>query len=166
LRRDEDRASARLIPYDTDLSAVEAARRDPRRFDTLYRKYVAQVYSFALYELRDPHAAEDVTARAFMNALAGLPGFRDVLLGREADGLVERRNGVPAAVTALVADSVSRDLEQPDPKAAPLALALFAEPGKTAERTHEHIGRDVLGGVVVAELVEGEAVHLGDVLPV
>jgi RNA polymerase sigma-70 factor, ECF subfamily len=77
LRRDEERASARLIPYDTDLSAVEAARRDPHRFETLYRKYVAQVYSFALYELRDTHAAEDATARTFMNALAGLPRFAE-----------------------------------------------------------------------------------------
>lgn len=77
LRRDEERASARLVPYDTDRPAVEAARRDPRRFEALYRKYVAQVYSFALYELRDPHAAEDVTARTFMNALAGLPRFRE-----------------------------------------------------------------------------------------
>jgi len=77
LRRDEERASARLVPYDTDGPAVAAARRDARRFETLYRKYVAQVYSFALYELRDPHLAEDVTARTFMNALAGLPRFRE-----------------------------------------------------------------------------------------
>jgi len=56
---------------------VEAARRDPRQFEALYRKYVAQIYSFALYELRDPHAAEDVTATVFMRALAGLPRFRE-----------------------------------------------------------------------------------------
>jgi RNA polymerase sigma-70 factor, ECF subfamily len=56
---------------------VEAARRDPRRFEPLYRKYVAQVYSFALYELRDRQAAEDLTADVFMRALAGLPQFRE-----------------------------------------------------------------------------------------
>jgi len=56
---------------------VEAARRDPRQFEALYRKYVAQIYSFALYELRDPTAAEDVTATVFMRALAGLPRFRE-----------------------------------------------------------------------------------------
>jgi hypothetical protein len=49
-----------LLAYDADRPAVEAARRDPRQFEALYRKYVAQIYSFALYELRDPHAAEDV----------------------------------------------------------------------------------------------------------
>jgi RNA polymerase sigma-70 factor, ECF subfamily len=76
LRRGKDRASVRAN-LDADRSAVEQARRDPRAFEALYRKYVAQVYSFALYELRDPHAAEDVTAQVFLRALAGLPRFRE-----------------------------------------------------------------------------------------
>jgi len=62
---------------DVDRSAVERARHDPRAFEALYRKYVAQVYNFALYELRDPHAAEDLTAQVFLRALAGLPHFRE-----------------------------------------------------------------------------------------
>ncbi|HVM31244.1 MAG TPA: sigma-70 family RNA polymerase sigma factor [Candidatus Limnocylindrales bacterium] len=77
LRRDEESAQARTIPQDAERTAVEAARQDPRRFEALYRKYVAQVYSFALYELRNPHLAEDVTARVFTNALAGLGRFRE-----------------------------------------------------------------------------------------
>ncbi len=76
LRRGKDRASV-LVKFDVDRSAVQAARRDPRAFEALYRKYVAQVYNFALYELRDPHAAEDLTAQVFMRALAGLPSFRE-----------------------------------------------------------------------------------------
>jgi RNA polymerase sigma-70 factor (ECF subfamily) len=56
---------------------VEAARRDHGAFDALYRKYVAQVYSFALYETRDPHAAEDLTEQVFLKALHGLPRFRE-----------------------------------------------------------------------------------------
>jgi RNA polymerase sigma-70 factor (ECF subfamily) len=35
------------------------------------------VYSFALYELRNTHAAEDVTAQVFLQALSGLHGFRE-----------------------------------------------------------------------------------------
>ena len=62
---------------DRDRGLVEAARRDPRQFDALYRKYLAQVYSFAYYELRDHHAAEDATERVFMQALAGLPRFEE-----------------------------------------------------------------------------------------
>ena len=76
LRRGKDRASV-LVNFDVDRSAVEAARRDPRAFDALYRKYVAQVYSFALYELRDTHAAEDLTAQVFMRALDGLATFHE-----------------------------------------------------------------------------------------
>ena len=68
---------ARPEPFDTDRTSVDAARRDPGRFETLYRKYVAQVYSFALYETRDHHAAEDVTEQVFLRAFRGLPGFRE-----------------------------------------------------------------------------------------
>jgi RNA polymerase sigma-70 factor (ECF subfamily) len=68
---------AALVNLAADRSAVEAARRDPRAFEALYRKYVAQVYNFALYELRDPHAAEDLTAQVFLRALSGLRNFRE-----------------------------------------------------------------------------------------
>ena len=66
--------SARLDP---DRLLVVAAQADPARFEALYRKYVAQVYSFALYELRDHHEAEDVTERTFMLALSGLSSFEE-----------------------------------------------------------------------------------------
>ncbi len=62
---------------DPDRRLVVAAQADPTRFDALYRKYVAQVYSFALYELRDHHEAEDVTERTFMLALSGLSSFEE-----------------------------------------------------------------------------------------
>jgi RNA polymerase sigma-70 factor, ECF subfamily len=68
---------ARRARLDRDRSLVEQARRDPTRFDALYRKYLAQVYSYALYELRDHHAAEDATERIFMQALVALPRFEE-----------------------------------------------------------------------------------------
>ena len=74
----------RLIPLDRDRALVEAAQADPARFDALYRKYVAQVYSYALYELRDQHEAEDATERTFMAALANLARFDE--RARPADG--------------------------------------------------------------------------------
>jgi RNA polymerase sigma-70 factor (ECF subfamily) len=70
---------ARLARLDRDRGLVESARRDPAQFDALYRKYLAQVYSFAFYELRDHHAAEDATERVFMQALAALPRFEERL---------------------------------------------------------------------------------------
>jgi RNA polymerase sigma-70 factor (ECF subfamily) len=68
---------ARPARLDRDRGLVEAARRDPTCFDALYRKYLAQVYSYAYYELRDHHAAEDATGRVFMQALTGLPRFEE-----------------------------------------------------------------------------------------
>jgi RNA polymerase sigma-70 factor (ECF subfamily) len=80
----EQTARSRVVPLDRDRPLVEAAQRDPLQFDALYRKYLAQVYSYALYELRDHHAAEDATERTFLRALASLPRFREQ--ARPADG--------------------------------------------------------------------------------
>ena len=71
------RPASPVVPFDPDRPAVEAARRDPARFETLYRRYVAQIYSFALYETRDHHAAEDLTEQVFLRAFAALPRFRE-----------------------------------------------------------------------------------------
>ncbi|HEV8402675.1 MAG TPA: RNA polymerase sigma factor [Candidatus Limnocylindrales bacterium] len=74
----------RLAHLDRDRTLVEAAQADPARFEALYRKYLAQVYSFAFYELHDPHEAEDATERTFMAALANLGRFEE--RARPADG--------------------------------------------------------------------------------
>jgi len=66
-----------VVRLDPDRSLVRAAQADPARFDALYRKYVAQVYSFAHHELGDHHEAEDVTERTFLLALGALPRFRE-----------------------------------------------------------------------------------------
>jgi len=77
-------AVPRLAYLDRDRPLVEAARRDPARFDALYRRYLAQVYSYAYYELGDHHAAEDATERTFLAALANLGRFEE--RARPADG--------------------------------------------------------------------------------
>lgn len=85
-RRAADSAAhpTRIAHLDRDRSLVEAAQRDPLRFDALYRRYLAQVYSFAFYELGDHHEAEDATERTFLAALANLGGFEE--RARPADG--------------------------------------------------------------------------------
>src|SRR4029453_6954758 len=67
-----------------DRALVEDARRDPARFDALYRRYLAQVYSYAFYELGDHHEADDATERTFMAALTTLDRFEE--RARPADG--------------------------------------------------------------------------------
>jgi len=79
-----DKAKPRVAHLDLDRPLVDAARRDPARFDALYRKYLAQVYSYAYYELGDHHAAEDATEKTFLAALGGLGGFED--RARPGDG--------------------------------------------------------------------------------
>jgi RNA polymerase sigma-70 factor, ECF subfamily len=84
-RSDEARGSSSHITHlDRDRPLVEAARADPQRFDALYRRYLAQVYNFAFYELGDHHAAEDATERTFLSALANLHRFEE--RARPADG--------------------------------------------------------------------------------
>jgi RNA polymerase sigma-70 factor (ECF subfamily) len=82
--RPEEADRPRLAHLDLDRPLVDAARTDPARFDVLYRKYVAQVYNFAVYELGDHHEAEDATERTFLSALAGLTGFEE--RARHEDG--------------------------------------------------------------------------------
>jgi RNA polymerase sigma-70 factor (ECF subfamily) len=76
----------RLAHLDHDRRLVEAAQTDPARFEALYRKYVAQVYSFAFYELRDHHEAEDATERTFLGALAALGRFEERARPVDGDG--------------------------------------------------------------------------------
>ena len=83
--RPEETVRPRHARLDRDRSLVDAARIDPARFDALYRKYLAQVYNFAVYELGDHHEAEDATERTFLSALAGLTGFEE--RARPEDGL-------------------------------------------------------------------------------
>jgi RNA polymerase sigma-70 factor, ECF subfamily len=82
--RREQATNGGVVAFDRDRSLVEAARRDPARFDALYRKYLPQVYAYALYELADHHAAEDATERVFLRALAAMPRFRE--LARPEEG--------------------------------------------------------------------------------
>ena len=63
---------------------MEAAKREPARFDALYRRYLARVYSYAYYELGDHHAAEDATEATFVSALTNLHRFEE--RARPADG--------------------------------------------------------------------------------
>ena len=77
-------AVPRIAHLDRDRPLVEAAQRDPARFDALYRRYLARVYSYAYYELGDHHAAEDATEATFVSALTSLGRFEE--RARPADG--------------------------------------------------------------------------------
>jgi RNA polymerase sigma-70 factor (ECF subfamily) len=81
-----EKGGPRLGHLDRDRRLVEAAQADPARFEALYRKYLAQVYSFAYYELHDHHEAEDATERTFLAALANLARFEERARPTDGDG--------------------------------------------------------------------------------
>lgn len=54
---------------------LEAAQRDPAKFDALYELHFERVYAFVAGRVHDRTMAEDLTADVFHKALAGLPKY-------------------------------------------------------------------------------------------
>jgi RNA polymerase sigma-70 factor (ECF subfamily) len=77
---------SRVAYLDRDRPLVEDARRDPSAFEPLYRRYLAQVYSYAYYELGDHHDAEDATERTFLLALTHLGRFEERAQPSDGEG--------------------------------------------------------------------------------
>src|SRR5512141_217102 len=92
---------ARIAHLDRDRPLVEAAQRDPLQFDALYRRSLAQVYSYAYYELGDHHAAEDATERTFRSALASLERFAGRAQPADVEGRAVRNEEALAAWHAV-----------------------------------------------------------------
>jgi RNA polymerase sigma-70 factor, ECF subfamily len=122
-RRPEEVARSRIAHLDLDRSLVDAARADPARFDALYRKYVAQVYNYAVYELRDHHEAEDATERTFLSALAALPRFEERAGPDDDEGASTFRIWLFRIARNVVAERRRRWRRRPE---APLEVALDA----------------------------------------
>lgn len=51
---------------------VEAAKKDPAKFDALYELHFERVYSFVAYRVLNRATAEDLTSEVFHKALASL----------------------------------------------------------------------------------------------
>src|SRR3954447_15158647 len=59
---------------------------DDRAFERMYRRYVRDVYRFALALVRNPSDAEDVTQTTFMNAYKALQSGEEPPQPGEAPG--------------------------------------------------------------------------------
>jgi RNA polymerase sigma-70 factor (ECF subfamily) len=126
----------RLAPLDRDRALVEEAQADPARFDALYRKYVAQVYSYAYYELHDHHEAEDATERTFMAALNGLRWFEERAEPADGEGASTFRVWLFQIARNAVAERRRRLLRRPETSldAALTMAASFDVEGDVARR--------------------------------
>jgi len=91
---------------------------------------VAQIYSLALYETRDPHVAEDITAMTFLKALAALPRFREQGEGLESTFKV----WLYAIARNVISNERRRHRRHPeDPIELALDLRAPDDPAATAE---------------------------------
>ena len=64
-----------MSPDQDDRLLVEAAQRDPARFDELYERNFHRVYAYVVRRVGNRHQAEDLTAEVFREALAGIGKF-------------------------------------------------------------------------------------------
>ena len=128
---------ARVAHLDRDRHLVEAAQRDPLQFDALYRRYLAQVYSYAFYELGDHHDAEDATERTFLAALSAIGRFEE--RARPADGEGASTFRVWLFQIARNAVATTRRGRRRHPQAPLEAAALAADP------------LDIEGGAVIRD---------------
>ena len=117
---------ARVAHLDRDRPLVEAAQRDPLAFDALYRRYLAQVYSYAFYELGDHHEAEDATERTFLAALTNLGRFQERARPADGDGASTFRVWLFQIARNAVANQ--RRGRRRHPQAPLEAAALVADP--------------------------------------
>jgi RNA polymerase sigma-70 factor, ECF subfamily len=123
---EDRRRDHHLIHLDRDRTLVEAAVLEPEAFDALYRKYLAQVYSYAYYELGNHADAEDVAERTFLQALSALARFEE--RARPADGQGASTFRVWLFQIARNAVANTRRTERRHPRAPLEAAALAADP--------------------------------------
>jgi RNA polymerase sigma-70 factor (ECF subfamily) len=57
-------------------AALEAARDDPRAFETLYDAYFPRVYAYVRYRVTGQQDAEDIVAGVFLRAVEAMRGGR------------------------------------------------------------------------------------------
>jgi len=130
----EEAGRSRVTHLDRDRALVDAARVDPARFEALYRKYVAQVYSYAYYELGDHHDAEDATERTFVAALTNLARFEERARPEDGRGASTFRVWLFRIARNVVADrhrARRRRAEAPLEAAATVATAQDVEADAT-----------------------------------
>lgn len=64
------------LPELDEIKLIKAARRDPRLFGELYKRYVERIYRYLFSRIGNVHDAEDATAQTFMAAFESFDRFR------------------------------------------------------------------------------------------
>ncbi len=107
----------------SDADLVRAAQHDSSQFDPLYRRYAGPVYRFVLGRVGNAAEAEDVTSAAFLEALSGLPAYREqgrfaawlfTIARRQASAHARRSHPTDALVADVAAPAVGPSIESLD----------------------------------------------------
>lgn len=61
-----------------DKECVEAAKKDPKKFDVLYNKYYEPILQFVFKRIEGKEASYDITAQVFLNAMINLSKYKFV----------------------------------------------------------------------------------------
>jgi RNA polymerase sigma-70 factor (ECF subfamily) len=134
----EEAGRSRVTHLDRDRALVDAARSDPARFEALYRKYLAQVYSYAFYELGDHHDAEDATERTFIAALTNLHRFEERARPEDGNGASTFRVWLFRIARNVVADRQRARFRRPEEGLdAAAAVSSAADPAAEVARREE-----------------------------
>lgn len=56
---------------------IDAAKKDPRKFEMLYKKYFEQIFRFVYQRLDDKNTANDITQQTFVNALQNINKYEN-----------------------------------------------------------------------------------------
>jgi RNA polymerase sigma-70 factor (ECF subfamily) len=141
-------STGQVTHLDRDRMLVEAAQRDPAAFDALYRRYLAQVYSFAFYELANHHDAEDATERVFLSALVALPRFEERAIPADGRGASTFRVWLFQIARNEVANR--RRLLRRHPQAPLEAAADLVDQGRTADPSDVALRRERASSAMAA----------------
>src|SRR6476469_7193985 len=164
----------RLVHLDRDRRLVEAAQADPARFEALYRKYLAQVYSYAFYELGDRHEAEDATERTFLAALANLARFEERARPMDGEGASTFKVWLFTIARNVVAERRRRRWRRPETTldtvaelAGPLDLEADAarrDEGRAALRAVSRLSGDRRRAVVLRSVDEMSTAEIAGIM--
>lgn len=55
---------------------VEAAKKDPKQFEALYKKYYEQIFRYIHQRMDDKEMAFDITSQVFLKAMINLPKYK------------------------------------------------------------------------------------------
>jgi RNA polymerase sigma-70 factor (ECF subfamily) len=65
-----------VVNQQTEIQEIEDAKRDPRKFEPLYKRYYEQILKFVYKRVEDIDDCREITAIVFANAISGIKGYK------------------------------------------------------------------------------------------